>query len=307
MMVASVQNGEQIETQRDRIWKRRLNIFWGSWETRIAVFFLLALCVVALIPPDWWPESSIQSNLRFRHAKPSFLGGDSGFLLGADSLGRDILYRILRSTRLTLGISGIATLMSTITGTAAGLVAGFYRGWVDGMISRAVDVMLAFPMLLLVLALVTGLGQSVSAVVIVLALSGWAGYTRVLRSNSLALADLEFVQAARSLGAFPKRLLWRHLLPNVTSPLLVLSTFNLAQFLLAESSISFLGLGPVPPNTTWGSMIGDARNYINDAWWASLFPGLAIFLSVLAFNIVGDALRDAFDARTAVRTKGGDA
>ncbi|MBX5443678.1 ABC transporter permease [Sphaerobacter sp.] len=280
------------------VWARRFGVFWRSWETRISTLLLLVMIGVALVPTSVWPDTAFDSNLTLRHREPGLLMGTTDYLFGADALGRDVFFRILMGTKLTLLIAGLATLFATIIGSAAGLCAAYFRGWVDMVVSRLVDIMLAFPILLLVLALVAALGQSVSSVIIVLALSGWAGYARVIRSATLSLVEREFVEAARCTGARSGHILLRHLLPNVASPILVLSTLNLASFILTESSVSFLGLGPQPPAVTWGALIGDGRNYMYDAWWATLFPGLAIILTVLAFNLVGDAMRDAFDPHT---------
>jgi peptide/nickel transport system permease protein len=223
------------------------------------------------------------------------MGNDSAYPLGADSLGRDVRYRILASTRLTLLIAGLATIISTIAGTIAGLAAGFLGGRTDALLSRVVDIFLAFPTLLLILALIASVGQSSWAVIGVLALSGWAGYARVIRSATLTQSRREFIEAARCLGATNGQILTRHLLPNIMTPILVLSTLNLASFVLTESAISYLGLGPAPPETTWGGLIGEGRTSIYDAWWVSVFPGIAIVITVMCFGFVGDAVRDAFD------------
>lgn len=280
------------------VWGRRLRVFWSGWEMQLCTIFLLLLVVVALVPPSLWPNSAEKADLMLRHQRPALLGGEGGFLLGTDALGRDVLARILVGTRLTLLISSLATLLATVAGTAGGLLAGYFRGSVDTLISRLVDIMLAFPILLLILALVAALGQSLTSLILVLALSGWAGYVRVIRSATMALGAREFVEAARCLGATPGQIVIRHLLPNVASPVLVLATLHLASFILTESAVSFLGLGPQPPDVTWGGLIGDGRNYMYDAWWVTLCPGLAVILTVLAFNLVGDAMRDAFDPYT---------
>jgi peptide/nickel transport system permease protein len=283
------------DSQVRGLWSRRLGVFWRSWDARVSGVFMVLIVAIAIVPTQAWPDSARDVDLALRHVEPSIAGGDGGHLLGTDALGRDMLYRILTSTRLTLLISGLATVIATITGAAAGLAAGFLRGTTDMVISRLVDIMLSFPILLLVLALVAALGRSMVAVVLVLGISGWAGYTRVIRSAALSLAELEFVEAARCAGARNAQVIIRHLLPNVASPIFVLSTLNLASFILVESAISFLGLGPEPPDTTWGGLIGDGRNYMYEAWWVTLFPGVAIVLTVLAFNLIGDAMRDAFD------------
>lgn len=277
------------------LWSRRLSIFWKGWDARISATLLAIILLICLLPRSVWPDTTFDINLALRHVEPTVSGGDGGYFLGSDALGRDIMYRILASTRLTLMISGLATVLATVSGAAAGLAAGLLRGRTDMIISRFVDIMMSFPILLLVLALVAALGRSMMAVVIVLGASGWAGYTRVIRSATMTLAEQEFVEAARCAGARDFHIIVRHLLPNVASPILVLSTLNLASFILVESAISFLGLGPAPPDITWGGLIGDGRNYMYEAWWVALFPGVAIILTVLAFNLVGDAMRDAFD------------
>lgn len=219
-------------------------------------------------------------------------------MLGTDALGRDLLFRVLAGTRLTLFISVLATLLSSIAGILIGLLAGFYRGWVDMVISRLIDLTLAFPTLLLVLVLVVAVGQNITSLIVVLGLSGWAGYARIIRSSTLSLTEMEFVEASRCLGARPFVIVLRHLLPNVASPALVLSTLNLATFILSESAVSFLGLGVQPPQATWGGMIGDGRGHMYSAWWPTLIPGIAIVLTVFVFNYLGDAMRDAFDPRS---------
>ncbi|MCC6935566.1 MAG: ABC transporter permease [Thermomicrobiales bacterium] len=290
------QANSTAEAQAARgLWSRRFTTFWSAWDARAsAIFLALAICLM-LVPGSLWPDSANEINLMLRHQAPSITGNDSQHWLGTDALGRDMFWRILSSTRLTLLIAGLATVIATVTGTIAGLASGYMRGRTDTIISRFVDIMLAFPVLLLVLALVAALGRSVTSVVLVLGLSGWAGYTRVIRSATLTVVEQEFVEAAQCVGAGRFHIMFRHLLPNVASPIFVLATLNLASFILTESAISFLGLGPEPPSTTWGGLIGDGRNYMFEAWWVTLFPGVAIVLTVLAFNLIGDAIRDAFD------------
>lgn len=283
-----------VEAPRS-VWRRRSRVLLRTWDTRLCLIIILCLLVLVAFPASVWPESTTQTNLIDRFAPPSIMGNDSTFPLGADSLGRDVLYRILASTRLTLLITGLATIVSTIAGTTAGLAAGYLGGRTDAVLSRTVDIFLAFPTLLLILALIASIGQSSWAVIGVLALSGWAGYARVIRSATLSLSRRDFIEAARCLGASNIEVLTRHLLPNIVTPMLVLSTLNLASFVLTESAISYLGLGPAPPETTWGGLIGEGRNSIYDAWWVSVFPGIAIVITVMCFGFIGDAVRDAFD------------
>lgn len=265
----------------------------------------LVLLLMAGLPSGWLPDDHTIPRLMLRHRPPVWLaGGEAAFPLGTDALGRSILTRILVGARLTLVIAGSATLLATAAGTAAGLWAGYAGGRADGVIMRLVDIMLAFPIVLLVLALVAAVGASVVNLVLVLALTGWAELTRVVRSAVLSLREMEFVEAARAVGASPGRVIRRHLLANVLSPILVLATFLVSRFILTESAISFLGLGVAPPRTTWGAMIGEGRKYLFEAWWATAFPGAAIVFAVLVCNFFGDSLRDAFDPYRTVRTEG---
>lgn len=297
LLVAEKRYLDERSARRDGLWHRRFRRFWSSWDARIGTLILVLLIIICLTPSHLWPArtSQIDPNLRLLPPTLGSRQGENAF--GTDVLGRDLLFRILSGARLTWFISSTAVLLSTLTGVTAGLATGYFRGWPDTITQRFVDIMQAFPILLLVLTLVASLGRSHWALIVVLSLSGWAGYTRIIRSSILSLVELEFVEAARVIGASSGRILRKHLLPNIISPILVLSTFNLAQFVLLESSISFLGLGPAPPSFTWGSLIGDGRDYIFEAWWLTAVPGAAIFVTVLALNMVGDAMRDAFDPR----------
>jgi peptide/nickel transport system permease protein len=275
--------------------RRRLRQFLSAWDTRLCLVIAAGLLVLLLMPTSVWPETRTLTDLRRRYEAPRLFGNDTLAWLGTDALGRDVLVRILSSTRLTLTIAGLATLISTVFGVAAGLAAGYFRGAIDSILSRFIDIFLAFPTLLLVLALIAAVGQSSWAVIGVLALSGWAGYARVIRGATLQLSSREFVEAARCIGASDSSILIRHLLPNIVTPIAVLSTLNIASFILTESAISYLGLGPAPPEITWGGLIGDGRQGIYDAWWVALFPGMAIVVTVLTLGFLGDAIRDAFD------------
>jgi peptide/nickel transport system permease protein len=263
------------------------------------------LVLLALLPAGWLPDDHTTPRLLLRHRPPAWLeGGALAFPLGTDALGRSILTRILVGTRLTLGLALAAAALATLAGAAAGLWAGYAGGRADSVVMRLCDILLAFPIVLLVLALVAALGASVTNLVLVLALTGWAELTRVVRAAVLSLREMEFVEAARAVGAGPGRVIGQHLLVNVASPLLVLATFLVSRFILTESAISFLGLGVAPPATTWGAMIGEGRKYLFEAWWATAFPGGAIVLAVLIANLLGDSLRDAFDPYRTLRTEG---
>lgn len=276
-----------------------VRLFLRRPERRAAVLVCLLLLTSAAV---WVRPSAfaISPDLSKRFTPPVWVGGGSWSApLGTDFLGRDILGRLHYATRYTVLISAAATVLAATSGTVVGLIAGAQGGVPDALLMRAVDAVLAFPTILLVLSLVAVFGQSLWSLVAVLALSGWAVYARVVRSAALSLRVSEFVEAARAIGATPARVVFRHMLPNVLPSVAVLSTFQLARFMLLESSMSFLGLGVVPPAVTWGGMVGEARNYLQDAWWAVAAPGAAIAVTSLAVNVLGDGLRDLLDPRLA--------
>ncbi len=264
----------------------------------MCLLFVFVLLFLSILPQNIWPDTAVGIDLTLRHLPPS-VKVDKGFhLFGTDQLGRDILFRLCKSTRLTLLIALSATLFSTITGIAAGLCAGYFRGYVDAVIQQLVDTLLSIPSLLLVLALVAAFGRTLIGLMLVLGVSGWAQYTRVIRGVAISLSEAEFVDAAVAISCGPLYIMGRHLLPNALSSVVVLSTLTLSQVILIESALSFLGLGPAPPQITWGGMIGEGRNYIYQAWWSSVFPGGVICLTVLTMNYFGDLVREAFDPFT---------
>jgi peptide/nickel transport system permease protein len=216
---------------------------------------------------------------------------------GTDKLGRDILSRILHGGRVSLlvGISTVA--LSLAIGFTAGAVSGFFGGWLDQLLMRLVDILLAFPGILLAIAFTAVVGPGIDHVVIALCLIGWTSYARLVRGEILALREREFVQAARALGCEPQRIILRHLLPNLLPPLLIQATFGLAAAIVAEGSLSFLGLGVEPPTPSWGSMLNDGRQFLLVAPHLTTYPGLAIMVTVVALNLVGDALQERLNAR----------
>jgi ABC-type dipeptide/oligopeptide/nickel transport system permease subunit len=222
-------------------------------------------------------------------------GGLAQFILGTDQLGRDTLSRLIFGARVSLSVAVLAVMGSSLLGVLLGLFAGFYRGSVDWIVSTLVNVMLTFPFVLLALAVIAVLGPSFWNLIIVLSITGWPVYTRVLRAQTLSLREREFIYAARILGAGDLRIIFRHLLPNVLNLLVVIASLQVAQMIILESFLSFLGLGVQPPIPSWGSMLGDGRLYMFDKWWMATLPGLAIFITTLAINLVGDGLRDLLD------------
>jgi peptide/nickel transport system permease protein len=222
------------------------------------------------------------------------LGPNSRFWLGADLLGRDLLSRLLYGARVSLFVSLLGTALALVLGLGAGLMAGYYRGAVDTAISRFVDAMMAVPVLLLAIALASVLRSgSVWIVILILGLVNWTYLARIIRAEVLSLRERDFVEAARALGASDRALLLRHLLPNLLGPLIVFATLSVAGNILLESALSFLGVGIQPPTPSWGNMIEEGMPFYTVAWWIMLFPGLAILLTVVSLNLVGDGLRAA--------------
>jgi ABC-type dipeptide/oligopeptide/nickel transport system permease subunit len=219
--------------------------------------------------------------------------------LGTDAQGRDVWARLIYGARVSLAVGCISQSIAATLGVTLGLVAGYYRGWLDEIIMRLADVTLAFPTLLLLIAMVAALKPSLGVVFITIGIVGWAGMARLVRGQTLIVRDLEYVQAVRALGARDATVLWRHVFPNVIAPVIVAATLGIAAAIMAEAALSFLGLGVQPPTPSWGAMIADARDLdqLRHAPWTSLAPGLAIGAAVLAFNLFGDALRDALDPR----------
>jgi len=234
---------------------------------------------VALKPPFWSHEGSLEHPL------------------GTDHLGRDVYSRVIYGARISLVISVLAAFLGAVVGVAAGLVAGYLGGRVDTLIMRLADLNLAFPLILLALAVVALLGANLKNLIVVMAITTWMIYARVVRGLSLGLREREFVQAARALGAHDARIIARHLLPNVLAPVMVIWTLEVARIILMESALSFLGLGVPPPTPTWGRMLAEGRDYLTVAGWIAVFPGLAILFTVLGINFLGDGLRDLLDPR----------
>jgi peptide/nickel transport system permease protein len=222
-------------------------------------------------------------------------GGVHAHPLGTDNLGRDVLTRIVWGARVSAIVGISVVLIGGTIGVTAGLLAGYRRGWVDAVIARITDVQLAFPLVLLAVAIVAVVGPGLWTVIAAIGLTSWVQYVRVVRAETLSLREREFVLAAQAAGATTTRVIGRHLLPNVASAAIVLGTFEIARAIVLESSLSFLGLGVPPTTPSWGGMLADGRQYLDTAWWTALFPGLAIMTAVMGVNLLGDGLRDALD------------
>jgi len=269
----------------------RHRVVWNRWTLAgLAVVTLLGLA--ALAAPWLAPGDATRGDLTAALRSPS-----SAYLLGTDAQGRDVLSRVLFGARLSLAVGLASQVIALAAGLGLGLTAGFYGRWVDAVVMRVADVTLAFPSLLLLIAVAAAVRPSLPVVCVVIGLVGWAGMARLVRGQVLVARGLDYVQAARALGASDARLVARHVLPNVLGPVIVAATLGVGGAIMAEAALSFVGLGAQPPTPSWGAMIAEGRDLLRVAPWVSLFPGLAIGVTVLGVNLVGDGLRDALDVR----------
>jgi peptide/nickel transport system permease protein len=271
---------------------------------RTALFGLAVVAGVfltALLAPALSPFDPLEQDISQRLREPGWQDARGQIhLLGTDHLGRDILARIIYGSRIALMVGLSAVLISGLLGMGIGLCAGYFGGRVDDFFMRLADVQLAFPFILLAIAVIGVLGPSLRNIIIVIGVSSWVVYARVVRGEVLSIREREFVQAAIALGSLDGRILLRHVLPNAFTPWLVVATLDMARVIVIESALSFLGLGVQPPTPTWGGMLADGRVYLSTAWWLATFPGLAILITVLGINLFGDGLRDTLDPRLKV-------
>ncbi len=269
-----------------------------SKVTAGALGVLTVVCLAALLAPHLAPHDPGEMNITERLRPPFWMeGGSVEHFLGTDALGRDIVSRIVFGARISLVVGLGAVVLGGFVGVTLGLLAGYLGGRIDDLVMRVADIQLAFPFILLAIAMVAVLGPGLVNIIIVLAVGGWVRYARVVRAQVLAVREMEYVEAARALGESPRSIMVRQILPNVFAPVIVVASFAVAQTILTESSLSFLGLGVEPGIPTWGGMLADGRDYLRDAWWLAAFPGVAITLTVLGVNLLGDWLRDYLDPR----------
>jgi len=271
---------------------------------RTALFGLIVVVLVAitaLVAPLLSSFDPVEQDIGNR-LKPPGWRAQTGLLhpLGTDQLGRDLLARVIYGARPALMVGFAAVLLSGVLGMVTGLLSGYFGGWTDDILMRLGDVQLAFPFILLAIAVIGVLGPSLPIIIVVIGVSSWVIYARVVRGSVLSLREREFVQAAHALGLRDWRIIVRHILPNAFTPWLVVATLDMARVIVIESALSFLGLGVQPPTPTWGGMLADGRVYITTAWWLATFPGLAILITVLGINLFGDGLRDTLDPRLTV-------
>ena len=277
----------------------RLGAIYQGWLTfrtnRLAVFglvILIGLVCMAIFAPWLSPQDPFAQNLADRLKPPS-----AAHWLGTDALGRDILSRLIHGSRITLFIVGTVALIAPVIGLFVGTVAGFAGGWVDQVLMRLTDIFLAFPKLILALAFVAALGPGIGNAVLALAITSWPPYARLARAETLTIRNADYIAAARLQGAGPFRLLIGHVWPLCISSMIVRVALDMAGIILSAAGLGFLGLGAQPPMPEWGAMISDGRTYILDFWWVAAMPGMAIFHVSLAFNLLGDGLRDVLDPK----------
>jgi peptide/nickel transport system permease protein len=264
-----------------RLTRNRMLLFWGG--------VLLALVLMAVFAPIVAPHDPIKQSADL--LKPP----SREYLFGTDELGRDVLSRIIFGARISLTVGLIAVGIAGSVGTVVGLVSGFFGGLVDAITMRIIDVLMAFPGIILAILIMATLGASLVNVMIAVGISAIPWYARTVRGATLAVRENDYIFSARALGATPRHIMFRHVLPNVIGPVVVLATVGIAGAILAISGLSYLGLGAKPPSPEWGAMLSQSRVYLRKAWWITTFPGLAIMVSVFSINLIGDALRDALD------------
>jgi peptide/nickel transport system permease protein len=282
--------GERAVVHRSELrkaWMRFLHKPGAVFGALVIIAFIL----LAIFAPIISPMDPIEIS-QDRRAAPS-----AEHLLGTDELGRDILSRIIYGARISLRVGLVAISIALTIGAFLGVIAGYVGGWVDAIIMRLTDIMLAFPGILLAIAIVAILGPSLFNVMIAVGIESIPAYVRTARASTLSIKEMEYVMGARAMGASTGRVIFRYIFPNIAAPLIVLATVGVAGSILAAAGLSFLGLGAQPPTPEWGAMLSNARNFLRDAWWMSTFPGISIMLVVLALNMFGDGLRDVLDPR----------
>jgi peptide/nickel transport system permease protein len=274
------------------MWKILFKRFLKNKLAITGAAIIMFLLIIAVFAPLIAPYDLARQEISHRLEAPS-----ARHLLGTDELGRDVFSRIIFGTRISLMVGFVATGISLLIGVTLGLVSGFFGNRTDAIIMRIVDIFLCIPTFFLILMVIAFLKPSIWNVMIVIGLTSWPGLTRMIRGECLSIKEREYIQAAKVLGMSNLRIMFVHLLPNVIVPVIVSATLGIGGAILTESALSFLGLGVQPPSPSWGNILTSGKDYINIAWWLSLYPGLAILITVLAYNLLGESLRDVFDPR----------
>ena len=285
---SDTERGPRVESE----WNRSLRKIRKNWLALFGFFIVGLLVLMAVFAPLIAPYSPTKMSLRDRLSPPGV-----SHLFGTDDAGRDILSRVIYGSRITLRICLVVVGLTLGIGTLLGVLSGYIGGWIDEMIMRLTDVFLAFPALILAMAIAAALGPSLENAIIAMVVIWWPRYARVARGQVLAIREIDYVTSARALGASSSRIMLYHILPNCTSPIVVQATLDLGEVVLTAATLSFIGFGAQPPVPEWGAMISVGRNFIRDYWWYPTFPGLAILLTVMGFNLLGDAVRDVLDPR----------
>lgn len=287
------ENGHDLGTMRMRsLWSDALRRLLANRGAAVGGVIFLLIIIVAIIAPLLAPFDPIKLNV-----VDSLQGPSGRHWLGTDQFGRDILSRIIYGSRISVAMGVVAVTISVVGGSVLGLVAGYFRGVTDMLVSRLVDVMLGFPGILLALVVIAVLGTNLSSAMIAVGVSGMPIFIRVVRGSTLSAREYQYVEAARVVGCGNFRILFRHVMPNVAAPIIVLATLGIPSAIIAGAALSFLGLGIKPPTADWGEMLSNGRSFMSTAWWLSTFPGLALMIMVMAINLFGDGLRDALDPR----------
>ena len=291
-------NANATSYRRKEMWRALESLVTSRWAL-VGMLILFIVTFVAIFGPQLAPFDPNRQNIMMRLLEPGEAGaGDLTYWLGSDQLGRDVFSRLLYGARVSLLVGVAAIAVGGTIGIIAGLVSGYYGGWIDDVIMRLGDIQLAFPFILLAIMFLVVLGPGLVNIILVLGIGQWITYARIVRAQTLSLREKEYVEAARAMGDSTFSILFRTILPNIIAPLTVIASFNVAGVILSEAALSFLGLGVPPDVPTWGSMLSESRDHLlSNKWWMSLFPGLAIIFTVLAFNIIGDWLRDFLDPR----------
>ncbi|MBS7699104.1 MULTISPECIES: ABC transporter permease [unclassified Chelatococcus] len=297
-MTAVPNDGTIVRERFESPTGQSLRRFLADRFSAAAMGIVLLFVLLAISAPFIAPHDPYETDLFRRLQPPAWMeGGEWSFILGCDGLGRDILSRIIYGARVSITIGLAVVMIATVIGIILGLAAGYLRGWVDILISRIIDILLGFPYLIFAIALMAMMGPGLQNIILALVLKEWVVPARVVRGEVLAAREMEYVEAARAVGAPRRYIMFREILPNILSPVIVVSTIRMAHVIILEASLSFLGIGVQPPTASWGSMVADGRAFVLDAWWVSTFPGLAILALVLSINIASQGLRDAFDPK----------
>jgi peptide/nickel transport system permease protein len=290
------ENGHELGTMRMRsLWSDALRRLLANRGAAVGGVIFMLIIIMAVIAPLLAPFDPIKLNV-----VDSLQGPSGRHWLGTDQFGRDILSRIIYGSRISVSMGVVAVAISVVGGSVLGLVSGYFRGVTDMLVSRLVDVMLGFPGILLALVVIAILGTNLSSAMIAVGVSGMPIFIRVVRGSTLSAREYQYVEAARVVGCGNFRILFRHVMPNVAAPIIVLATLGIPSAIIAGAALSFLGLGIKPPTADWGEMLSNGRSFMSTAWWLSTFPGLALMIMVMAINLFGDGLRDALDPRMKV-------